>query len=61
MVLKESFTDTMNHQKDGVKPEFSLEAKITKLSLYYFSHIMRIRFTRKDNNAQKTEVAGEEE
>lgn len=47
MVLGESFADALDSQKDEqvvldeIKPELSLEAKITKLRLWYFGHIVR--------------------
>lgn len=45
VVLEDSFTDTVNGQKDRqvdqIKPELYLEAKMTKLRLLHLSHIRR--------------------
>lgn len=46
MVLEKSFTDTLNCQINSwvlqkVKPQLSLEAKLSKLKLSYLEHIMR--------------------
>lgn len=37
---------------DQIKPETPLEAKLTKLKLSYFRHIMRSQGSRKDSNAE---------
>lgn len=56
---EESFVDDWNTRKsnkwilDKIKPELYLEAKMTKLRLSYFEHILR-RSTIKDNNDGKS-------
>ena len=62
MVLEESSTDALDCQKDEqvspeqIKPELLLEAKMIKLRLSYFGHIMR-----RQDSLEKTIMLGKVE
>lgn len=59
MVLEESSTDTLDTGKrnqwvlEQIKPEMTLEAKMTKLKLFYFAHTRR-----RQGSLEKTRMLG---